>query len=92
MKINKRFKVYVDEKNFFPILTGKPIIEFPLSQEDVDKLGDSLSSDLSPENLACDGEISAKQAGVKFRKLTGVVKDLEKYCDKNNLHYPRISY
>lgn len=92
MKINKRFQDYVNDRNFWKEFRKEPIITFPLSQADVDDLGGRLSGDLSPENLACDGEISQKQVGIKFRRLNGVVKDIEKYCDKNNLHYPRISY
>lgn len=92
MKINKRFQKYVDEKNFFPILTGKPIIEFPLSQADVDSLANKLSSDLSPENLACDGEISPSKARAKGKALGNVVKDLTAYCQKNGLRNPTIYY
>ena len=93
MKINKRFKDYIEQRvNWYRIMRGCTAMSFPLSQVDVDSIGNKLSADLSPENLACDGEISQKQVGVKFRKLNGVVKDLEKYCDSNNLHYPRISY
>jgi len=40
----------------------KNSIKFPLSQEDVNVLGNKLSNELSPENLHCDGEISRNQA------------------------------
>ena len=92
MVINKRFKSYIDEKNFWISVSSGYKISFPLSQGMVDNLGRYLSSDLSPENLHCDGEISAKQAGVKYRKLMGVVKDLNKYCEKKGLAKPDIYY
>ena len=38
----------------------------------------SLSNQLSPENLHCDGEISAAQARVKYKKLMAQWKALEK--------------
>ena len=91
MKITKRFEKYVEEKNFWPKLTGKgTLITFPLSAEDVKFLADSLSSDLSPENLHCDGEISVKAAGVKYRKLKGVEKDLKAYAKKFKFPEPII--
>lgn len=92
MKVSKRFQDYVTEKNFWAKVTGQYVIEFPLSQDDADKIGQSLSSDLSPENLHCDGERPYAQAVARGRKLHGVVKDLEKYCDAHNLHYPQLYY
>jgi len=92
-KINKRFQDYIDGKNYWNRITKQgDVVEFPLSQKNVDYLGNCLSSDLSPENLACDGEIRGAKLRSKANKLNGVVKDIEKYCDANNLHYPRIFY
>jgi hypothetical protein len=93
MRINKRFQKYVDEKNFWPRISGKgELIEFPLSQEDVNKLGNYLSGDLSPENLACDGEISPSKARARGKALGNVVKDLQAYAQKNGLKGPKIYY
>ena len=92
MKINKRFQDYVDNSNRWNAVFKKPEVKFPLSQKDVNDLGNKLSGELSPENLCCDGEISAKQAGVKFRKLSNVVKDLKAYANKNGLVEPNIDY
>lgn len=92
MKINKRFQDYLNEKNFWPKYKGEPTIEFPLTQENVDYLGNCLESDLSPENLCCDGEIPYAKAKARGNKLRGVIKDLEKYCDSNNLFYPKFYY
>ena len=86
MKINKRFQEYIDKKNFWCKFTKQPTIEFPLTQANVHSLVCSLESDLSPENLCCDGEISAKQARARGNKLSNIAKDLENYANKNNLH------
>ena len=40
----------------------------------------SLDSDLSPENLHCDGEITARQAQAKYKMYSRVVAELEAYC------------
>jgi hypothetical protein len=92
MKINKRFQTYINEKNFMFILRNEPVVTFPLSQKNVDYLAGRLSSDLSPENLACDGEISPSKARAKGKALGNVVKDLTNYCQKNGLRNPTIMY
>ena len=85
MKINKRFKEYVDKKNFWNKLTKRPMIEFPLTQADVQNLSDALQNELSPENLCGDGEIPASVARANYKKLNNILNDLEKYAQKNNL-------
>ena len=92
MRINKRFQKYIDEKNFMFILRNERVVTFPLTQANVDYLAGRLSSDLSPENLACDGEISRSKAQAKGRVLGNVVKDLTAYCQKNGLRNPTINY
>ncbi len=92
MRINKRFQQYIDNKNVWASLTNQKEITFPLTNEDVKYLSRCLSSDLSPENLHCDGEISANQARVKANKLNGVVKDLTAYAKKKGLVAPSIYY
>ena len=92
MKINKRFQDYINEKNLWANITKKGLIEFPLTQGNVDKLVDSLGCDLSPENLHCDGEISVTAARARGRKLMGVFKDINTYADKNGLHVPELMY
>lgn len=92
MKINKRFQKYIDQKNFWLERVSGELIEFPLSQENVVSLVNSLSNNLSPENLACDGEISRSQAQVKYNKLMNVYKDINKYGEKYNLVVPELYY
>lgn len=92
MKINKRFQKYIDEKNMWARITKQSLIVFPLTQENVDHLVDRLGSDLSPENLHCDGEISVSAARARGRKLMGVFKDINTYSDKNGLNVPELIY
>ena len=84
-------KKYVEEKNTWQILfSGKTEITFPLSQSNVNSLADSLDCDLSPENLHCDWEITARQAQAKYKMYSRVVAELEAYCKTNTLTMPQV--
>ena len=48
----------------------------PLSPE-MKKQFDNLASQLSPENLSCDGELSQSEVNAKYRTLTAQWKALE---------------
>jgi hypothetical protein len=56
----------------------------------VNDLARSLDSDLSPENLHCDGEISHAEAERKYQFYGKVIKDLETYCLNNWLNTPVV--
>jgi len=87
----KALNEYVNEMNRWESYTTKtPNYTFPLSQKMVDKIAYSLDTDLSPENLHCDGEISMSEANQKYRFYERVYRDLEKYCLKNWLNTPEI--
>ena len=66
----KNLTHYIDNRNtcksFYP---SSKNITFPLDQKTVDDLARSLDSDLSPENLHCDGEISQAEAQRKIQLL-----------------------
>jgi hypothetical protein len=87
----KNLQNYIDNRNqwnsFFPNSTS---ITFPLTQAQVDDLARSLDGDLSPENLHCDGEISATQAQNKYNYYGKVIKELENYCLNNWLTTPVV--
>jgi hypothetical protein len=53
---------------------------------------DSIASELSPENLGCDGELSSRQVRAKASQLYDVVNDLEAYCLNNWLDTPECVY
>ena len=86
----KNLQSYIDQKNAWGNIFGKPGITFPLDQKTVDSLARSLDSDLSPENLHCDGEISASAAQKKYNYYGRVIKELEDYCLYNVLGMPKI--
>ena len=81
---------YIDNRNDWNAIFGTPAVTFPLSQKDVDDIARSLDSNLSPENLHCDGEISVAEADRKYRFYAKVYEELEQYCLKNWLNTPVV--
>ena len=51
---------YVDQKNQWAGMFGGKKLSL-LNKEDRQRIADSLDADLSPENLTCDGELSAAE-------------------------------
>jgi hypothetical protein len=45
---------------------------------DRQSIADSIDSDLSPENLTCDGELSRSQVQARYKTLTKAAKELQK--------------
>ena len=88
----KNLTAYVEAKNKWNALFGTAPMTFPLSQSNANSLMDSIASELSPENLHCDGEITARQARAKASQLYDVVNDLEAYCLNNWLDTPECIY
>ena len=86
----KNLQTYIDQKNAWGNIFNKPGIAFPLSQSQVDGLARSLDGDLSPENLHCDGEISATQAQNKYNYYGRVIKELDRYCAGQGLTMPQV--
>ena len=81
---------YIDDMNRWNAIFGMAPMTLPLSQKDADALSDKLSSELSPENLHCDGEISHAQAMKKYNFLTSVLDELNIYCDANAIQRPTV--
>jgi len=69
--MNKSLAQYIAHKNLMNKLFGsKPIIDPDnITPTQARRLLDSIESDLSPENLCCDGEISATEARRKAKFL-----------------------
>ena len=89
----KNLKAYVEAKNKWNAIFGDTNgITFPLSQSNANSLMDSIASELSPENLHCDGEASVTHVRAKARQLNSVRKDLEQYCLDNWLNTPELVY
>jgi len=81
---------YVAKMNSWNAIFGTGPVEFPLTAETAQKIGNKLDSELSPENLHCDGEISPRQAQQKYNFLTLVLDELNIYCDANNIERPTV--
>jgi hypothetical protein len=81
---------YVEKMNSWNAIFGTGPVEFPLTEETAQKIASKLDSELSPENLHCDGEISARQAQQNYNFLSSVVDELNIYCDANKIMRPTI--
>jgi hypothetical protein len=49
----------------------------PETEDELMSALDTLSCELSPENLSCDGELSRSQVNAKLRKIRGEWKEIE---------------
>ena len=84
---------YVEAKNKWNAIFGDTNpIRFPLNQAQVNALMSSIGSELSPENLHCDGEASLTHVRAKAKQLNLVSKQLEQYCLDNWLETPECVY
>ena len=86
----KNLQAYIDQKNSWTRFFNAPAITFPLTQAEVNSIAGVLDSDLSPENLHCDGEISQAEAQRKYNYYGRVIRELEAYCLKNCLNTPTV--
>jgi hypothetical protein len=81
---------YVERMNSWNAIFGTEAVTFPLTAEGAQAIGSKLDSELSPENLHCDGEISAREAMQKYNFLTTVLDELNIYCDANAIPRPTV--
>jgi len=66
---------YVEQKNKWrAIFNQKPLSL--LNAQDRQAIANSIDSELSPENLTCDGELRGSQVQQKFRYLTRAAEEL----------------
>ena len=86
----KNLTAYVERRNSWNAIFGESPLPMPLSQAGVDSIAKSIDAGLSPENLHCDGEISAAQARQKYNQLTTVLNELRTYADRNNMTLPEM--
>jgi hypothetical protein len=79
----------IDSLNVWRKFKGKKELSLhSLKQADIDDLAGSIDGQMSPENLHCDGEISASEARRKATKLRKAFKELKAYVVKRNLTMP----
>ena len=71
----KELKAYVEQQNQWnAIFKGR---QYNLANPaDRQSLAQKIDSDLSPENLSCDGELTRSQVQARYRELNGAARDL----------------
>ena len=73
----KALKAYLDRKNAYAKIFGAKALTLD-SAADRQKIADSIDSDLSPENLTCDGELPRSLVQSRYKELTAAAKELQK--------------
>ena len=68
---------YVAQKNSWGKLFGSKPLDLSNAQ-DRKTIAQSIDSELSPENLTCDGELPASQVRARYKQLNTVAKQLIK--------------
>ena len=71
----KELKEYVNQKNSWNAIFNKKGMSLT-SSEDRQRIADMIDSDLSPENLTCDGELPRGTVIARHKQLTKVAKQL----------------
>lgn len=66
---------YVEQKNKWRGVFGQKPLSL-LNAKDRQDIANSIDSELSPENLTCDGELRGAQVQHKFRYLTRAAEEL----------------
>jgi hypothetical protein len=66
---------YVDQKNRWGAIFGSKPLSL-LNSQDRQAIADSLDSDLSPENVSCDGEIQGRALIQKRNYLIRAAREL----------------
>tara|TARA_R100000935_G_scaffold17039_1_gene33666 strand:- start:8745 stop:9044 length:300 start_codon:yes stop_codon:yes gene_type:complete len=80
---------YIRKKSKYSYRVHNPL-SYPLTQDNVDEISETLDCNLSPENLHEDGEISQNEAERKYQYYSRVIDELREYCNFHNLNAPRI--
>jgi hypothetical protein len=71
----KALEIYVEQKNSWGALFKHKPLSL-LNAEDRQKIANSIDSDLSPENLTCDGELPRSQVRDRYQFLNRCAEEL----------------
>jgi hypothetical protein len=66
---------YVEQKNRWGKMFGSKPLSL-LNAADRQKIADSIDSDMSPENLTCDGELSRAEVSRRVKFLSRAAEEL----------------
>ena len=72
----KTLQAYIDQMNRWNALFKGEQFEINTAKGR-QRVADRISSDLSPENLTCDGELPRSQVQARYRELTTAAKELK---------------
>jgi hypothetical protein len=73
----KTLKAYLVRKNAYATIFGAKELTLD-NATDRQKIADSIDSDLSPENLTCDGELPRSLVQARYNELTKAARELQK--------------
>jgi hypothetical protein len=76
LRTSPEIEKYIAEKNQFRFVFKQKTLPSPPTKACADELAKLLQSDMSPENLAQDGELSQYQVNIRARFLNKVADDL----------------
>ena len=68
-------EAFVERENNWERLLKQPTLSL-LNARDRQRIADKIDSQLSPENLSCDGELSRAQINARYRELTRCAEEL----------------
>ena len=71
----KNLQKYLDQKNQWNAIFGGRAL---VIGQDNQKIANMIDSELSPENLTCDGELSRTEVNRRYRQLTAAASELQK--------------
>jgi len=81
----KALTQFVKQRNQFNSVFGIAPLDLTVAA-DRQRIADIVDSALSPENLTCDGELSASQVRSRYRELTAVAKELKQLDPSVNFY------
>ncbi len=74
----QNLKFYVESRNKWAKIFGNTQYDLK-NVADRQRLAEIIGSELSPENLTCDGELSATQVRSRYRSLITVANELKAF-------------
>jgi len=72
----RTLEAYVEQKNVWSKILGKTELSL-LNAQDRQRIAGMIDSDMSPENLTCDGELPGSVVRDKMRRLTRCAEELK---------------
>ena len=71
----RTLQLYLDQKNKWNAIFGGTAL---VLGQDNQKIANMIDSELSPENLTCDGELPRSVVALRYKTLTTAARELQK--------------